>query len=66
MTANAATQQARFKKLIQQVNAKYLGRDVADIQKDVMLLGELHYEGQDHEKVAEQLFEINNDTEFFW
>ena len=29
--ANAAMQQARFKKLILKVNTKYLGRDVADI-----------------------------------
>lgn len=35
-TANAATQQARFKKLIQNVNGKYLGNGVADIQKDAL------------------------------
>ena len=47
MMANTATQLARFKKLIQKVNTKYLGRDVTDVQKDAMLLCELCYEGQE-------------------
>ncbi len=47
MMANTATQLARFKKLIQKVNVKYLGRDMADVQKVAMLLGELYYEGQE-------------------
>ena len=64
-TANTAMQQARFKKLIQKVNVKYLGRDVADVQKDSMLMGKLRYKGQDHEKVTERLFKINNDIELF-
>jgi hypothetical protein len=51
--------------LIQKVNAKYLGRDAADIQRDAMMMGELRYEGQDHEKAIERLFEINDDIELF-
>lgn len=55
----------RFKKLIQQFNAKYFGKDTGDIQRDAMLVGELHYEGQDHEKVTKQLFQINEDLKLF-
>ena len=57
--------QARFKKLIQRVNAKCLGRDAAIFQKDAMLLSTLHYKSQDHEKVTGRLFEINNDIKLF-
>ncbi len=63
--ASAATQQKRFKKLIQKINAKYLGRDAVSIQKDAMLLGKLWYEGQGHKKVLERLFNMNNNTELF-
>ena len=64
-TVNAAFHLSKFKKLIQKVNAKYLGRDAADIQHNAMLMGKLHYEGQYHEKAVEQLFEINYDIELF-
>ena len=30
-----------------------------------MMMGELRYEGQDHEKAIEWIFEINDDTELF-
>ena len=55
----------KFMKLIQRVNTKYFGQDTVDMQQDAMLACELQYEGQDHEKVAEWLFEINEDIEFF-
>ena len=60
-----ASHLSKFKKLIQKVNAKYLGRDATDIQRDAMMMGELHYDGQDHKKAVDQLFEINNNIELF-
>jgi hypothetical protein len=62
-TGNSAAQQAKFKKLIQKVNMKYLGKDAADDHKIAMQRGELRYDDQDHDKVAERLFEINRDLE---
>jgi hypothetical protein len=40
---------------------KYLGKDAADNQNIAMQCGELRYDNQDHDKVAEWLFEINQD-----
>jgi hypothetical protein len=64
-TGTVASHLSKFKLLIQTVNAKYLGRDAADIQCGAMLMGKLHYEGQDHEKAVKQLFEINGNIELF-
>ena len=62
-TGNTNAQQAKFKKLIQKVNVKYLGKDAADDQKIAMQCGELQGDDHDHDKVAERLFEINRDLE---
>ena len=64
-TRTVASHLSKFKKLIQKANTKYLGRGAADIQHDAMLMGELRYEGEDHKKAIEPLFEINNDIELF-
>ena len=58
---NADAQERKCKAFIQAVNLKYLGKNAADDQKDAMSDGELHYEGHDHEKAAERLFQINKD-----
>jgi hypothetical protein len=56
-------QQGKFKKLIQKVNMKYLGKDAADNQKIAMQRGELQCDNCDYDKVAERLFKINRDLE---
>lgn len=54
-----------LKELIQQVNMKYLGKHAIDQQKDLMEDGELWYRGYDHEKLAQQLFQMNDDFKLF-
>ena len=58
-------QRKKFKKLIQKVNSKYLGKDAIEDQRDAMEFGELKYEGHDHVSIVERLFEINDDLELF-
>ena len=58
-------QRNKFRKLIQKMNARYLGEDAYDDQRDAMEKGELKYEGHDHEQLAERLFQINKDLELF-
>jgi hypothetical protein len=58
-------QRKKFKKLIQKVNSKYLGKDAIEEQCDAMEYGDLTYDGHDHTSVMERLFEINEDLELF-
>jgi hypothetical protein len=62
---DALIQRKKFKKLIQKVNSKYLGKEAIDDQRDAMEFGELKYEGHDHTGAVERLFEINDDLELF-
>ena len=62
-TGNSAAQRDKFKKAIQKFNKKYLGSATIDHQKDAMENGQLRYEGTDHEKTVERLFQINEDIE---
>lgn len=64
-TGDSAAQRAKFKKQIQKVNAKYLTERAVDHQKDAMENGELKYEGHDHLRVVERLFQINEDLDLF-
>eukprot|EP00956_Cyclotella_meneghiniana_P018179 scaffold30078_cov44-Cyclotella_meneghiniana.AAC.3 len=59
---NASAQETKCKDFIKAVNAKYLGKNAADVQKDAMVDGEIRYEGHSHEKAVERLFEINKDV----
>ena len=56
-------QRKKFKKLIQKVNTKYLGKDAIEDQREAMEFGELKYDGHDHTAAVEQLFEINDNLE---
>lgn len=64
-TGSANAQRGKFIKLMQRFNEKCLSKHALDIQKDAMETGEMRYEGHDHEKVAERLFQINDDLELF-
>ena len=55
------TQPKEFKKLITKVNARYFVKDATDDLKTAMLWRELLHSDQDHNKVAERLFPINQD-----
>ena len=54
----------KFKRLIQKVNPKYLGKEAIEEQCDAMELGDLKYDGLNHMNVIERLFEINDNLEF--
>ena len=56
---DSSVQRKKFKKLIQKVNSKYLGKDAIEEQRDAMEYGNLTYDGHDHTSVVERLFEIN-------
>jgi hypothetical protein len=64
-SGDSEIQRKKFKKLIQKVNSKYLGRDAIEEQRDAMEFGDLKYDGHDHMSVVERLFEINEDLELF-
>ena len=64
-SGNSDVQRKKFKKLIQKVNLKYLGKDAIEEQRDAMEYGNLTYDGHDHKSVMERLFEINKDLELF-
>ena len=52
-SGDSDVQRKRFKKLIQKVNSKYLGKDAIEEQRDAMEYGDLTYDSYDHASVVE-------------
>lgn len=52
-SGNSDAQRRKFKKLIQKINAKYLGKDAIKDQCEAMEFGELKYDNHDHMTAVE-------------
>ena len=64
-TGNAQAQLDKFTKAIQKLNKDYFGASAEVIQKDAMDNGLLRYDGVDHERAVERLFQINDDIKLW-
>ena len=52
-SGDADAQRKKFKRLLQKVNSKYLGKDAIEEQRDAMEYGDLTYDGHDHMSMVE-------------
>ena len=63
-TGTQARQREKFLELIKKSLQKILGSRIADNQIDAMQLGELNYDGHNHEAAVERLLEINDQIQY--